>query len=100
MTFDSIREFERYQELALLEKAGVIKDLECQVEIRITAGGNPVMSKLRKGHQYRYVVDFKYYDNEQGRTRYEDVKGYATRLGNLKMAVVEAETGIEIEIVR
>ena len=98
MKFDSIREAERYQELELMEKAGVIRDLQCQVRIALTAGGTPVKSK--KGRQLAYVVDFKYWDNELRRYRYEDVKGYATPLGNLKMAVVEAETGNEIEIVR
>jgi hypothetical protein len=98
MKFDSIREFERYQELALLEKVDVITDLQCQVRIKLTAGDNPVRSK--KGRQYAYVVDFKYFDREKGRWRYEDVKGYDTPLGNLKMALVEAESGIEIEIVR
>ena len=98
MTFDSIREFERYQELALLEKAGVIKDLQCQVTKNLTAGGVPIRSK--KNRQFAYVLDFQYYDNEQERMRYEDVKGYATPLGNLKIAIVEAESGIEIEIVR
>lgn len=100
MTFDSIREFERYQELALLEKAGVIEDLQCQVPVKLTCGGAPVLSKRKKGHQYYYVVDFKYYDREHKSWRFEDVKGYNTRASDIKIAVVEAETGIEIEIVR
>jgi hypothetical protein len=98
MTFDSIREFERYQELALMEKAGVIDDLRCQERINLTCGGAPVKSK--KGRQLSYIVDFKYYDRELKRWRLEDVKGYNTRVGDLKIAVVEAETGIEVEIVR
>jgi hypothetical protein len=100
MTFDSIREFERYQELSIMEKAGVIQDLQCQVKIKLSCGGAPVMSKRKKGHQYYYVVDFKYYDEEQKRWRFEDVKGYNTRASDIKIAVVEAETGTEIEIVR
>ena len=98
MTFDSIREFERYQELALLEKANVIRDLQCQVKIELTCGGRPVMG--RNNRQRYYMVDFKYWDNELRKMRYEDVKGYATPLGNLKIAVVEAEHRIEVEIVR
>lgn len=98
MKFDSIREFERFQELHLLEKAGVIKDLQHQVRIPLACGGRPVLSK--KGRQLSYVVDFKYWDNELRRYRLEDVKGYNTPLGDLKIAVVEAETGNEIEIVR
>ena len=98
MTFDCIREFERYQELALMEKAGVIMTLQCQYKIPLTCGRRPVMSKACR--QLSYWVDFTYWDNEQQRQRYEDVKGYDTRLSALKVAVVEAELGIEIEIVR
>lgn len=98
MKFDSIREFERFQELHLMEKAGVISDLQHQVRIALTAGGKPVLSK--KGRQLAYVVDFKYWDNELRRYRFEDVKGYNTPLGDLKIAFVEAETGSVIEIVR
>jgi len=98
MKFDSIREFERYQELALLQKAGVIKNLEHQVRIKLTCGGNAVLSK--KGRQFAYVVDFRYWDNELRRQRFEDVKGFNTPFGDIKIAMVEAESGIEIEIVR
>lgn len=98
MTFDSIREFERYQELALMEKAKVIRGLVCQHKILLTCGGKPVKSK--KGRQLSYWVDFTYYDIEQDKQRYEDVKGYDTPLSMLKIAMVEAELGIEVEIVR
>ena len=98
LKFDSIREFDRYMELTILERADVICDLQCQVRIKLTCGGAPVRSK--KGRQLAYVVDFKYYDKEKGRWRYEDVKGYDTRLSALKVAVVEAESGILVEIVR
>lgn len=98
MTFDSIREFERYQELLLLEAGGVIRDLQCQVQIKLIVNDIPVRTK--RGRQYSYKVDFKYYDNELQRWRFEDVKGYETPLGNLKIAIVEAQSGIEVEIVR
>lgn len=96
--FDSQRERDRYIELELLESAKVIRDLKCQVRIKLTCGGKRVMSK--KNRQYAYVVDFKYWDNELRRYRYEDVKGYDTPLSSLKVAVIEAESGIEVEIVR
>ena len=85
-------------ELRLLESAGVILDLKCQFRIKLACGGAPVRSK--KGRQLVYVVDFKYWDSELGRWRYEDVKGYDTPLSSLKVAVVEAESGITVEIVR
>jgi hypothetical protein len=96
MTFDSIREFERYQELNLLEAAGEIQHLMCQVAIPLTCGGNSVRSK--NGRAISYRVDFQY--EEAGETVYEDVKGYNVRESMLKIAVVEAEYGIEIRIVR
>ena len=96
--FDSIRECNRYQELSLLERTGAIRELRCQVRIPLTASKNPVRSK--KGRQLAYVVDFKYWDVTERRMRYEDVKGYDTRLSALKVAVVEAESGIMVEIVR
>jgi hypothetical protein len=76
----------------------VIRDIQCQFVIKLTAGGKPVRSK--KNRQLSYRADFKYWDNEQRRMRYEDVKGYDTPLSSLKVAVIEAELGIEIEIVR
>jgi hypothetical protein len=98
MKFDSIREFERYQELHILEKAKKISGLIHQHRIKLSCGGVPVLSK--KGRQLSYIVDFTYWDYELDRQRFEDVKGYNTPLGDLKIAVVEAETGNEIEIVR
>lgn len=100
LKFDSIREAERYQELSLMERAGVINQLECQHKIPLTCGGEPVLSK--KNRKLAYWVDFKYWDVENERWRYEDVKGYDTPLSSLKVAVVEAESGgsILVEIVR
>ena len=45
LTFDSIREFERYQELALMERAKVISGLVLQKRFPLTVGGKKVMSK-------------------------------------------------------
>ena len=103
LTFDSIREFERYQELKLMEQAGVISDLVLQPRIQLKCGGKPVMQRSTRYHRGRkvyYIADFEYFDIEQGRKRIEDVKGYDTPLSKLKRAVVETEDGIEIEIVR
>ena len=98
MKFDSIREYERYQELALMERAKLISGLVCQFKFPLTCGGRPVKSK--KGRQLSYWADFTYYDIELDKQRYEDVKGFDTPLSSLKVAMVEAERGIEIEIVR
>jgi hypothetical protein len=64
----------------------------------LTCGGREVKSK--SGRRLSYWVDFKYYDHETNKWRYEDVKGFDTPLSSLKIAMVEAEYGIEVEIVR
>jgi len=98
LKFDSMRELARYKELALMERAKLISGLVLQKKFPLAAGGNKVMSK--KGRQLSYWVDFTYWDVDQARQRYEDVKGFDTPLSMLKIALVEAELGIEVEIVR
>lgn len=93
-----MKERDRYGELQLLERTGAISQLKCQYRIKLTANMNPVRSK--KGRQLVYVVDFRYWDVCERRVRYEDVKGMDTPLSSLKVALVEAELGITIEIVR
>ena len=95
--FDSKKEMARYIELYLLEKGKAISGLTCQHRIPLTCGGRPVKSK--KGRQLAYFVDFTYWDNGKKRQCYEDVKGYHTPLGDLKIAVVEAEQGIHIDLI-
>ncbi len=98
MTFDSIREFERFQELHLMERAGAIKNLVHQHRMPLTVGGKKLLSKKKR--QLAYVVDFKYWDCENGGTKYEDVKGFDTPVSMLKIAIIEAELGITVDIVR
>lgn len=98
MTFDSKREADRFDELDLMVKAGVIKELRCQVPLILRCGGKEVKSEA--GRTLKYLADFEYWDNELGKRRWEDVKGYDTRLSQLKRAVITTEYGITIEIVR
>ena len=94
--FDSKRECERYKELSLLEQAGVISDLQHQVKFPLQCGGTPVKSK--SGRRLSFWLDFQY--QQDGETVYEDIKGFMPDKNMLKIAVVEAEYGIEIRIVR
>lgn len=86
ITFDSKKEAKRYKELKLLEKAGVIKDLELQPKFLI-------LDTLRKnGETFQkrsYIADFKYYDNEKKKTVIEDVKGRNLPMYNLKRHLFE-----------
>lgn len=81
MTFDSKKEFQRYQELKALEKAGMITELKRQVPFLL------VPSQSENGHvverSVRYIADFAYYEN--GRYVVEDVKSPATRTDAYKI---------------
>lgn len=73
ITFASQKEGNRYKELKLLEKAGVIKDLLLQPKFML-------QDKYRHdGKIIRpifYIADFLYFDNSKGHTVIEDVKGF------------------------
>ena len=75
MTFDSKKEFQRYQELKMLEKAGLINDLKRQVPFQL------IPSQAENGQvverAVKYIADFTYYEN--GELVVEDVKAPATR---------------------
>jgi len=96
INFDSKRERDRYIELRLLENAGEITDLQVQPKMWLRCGGVDVKSK--KGRILSYSADFLYIMD--GDEVYEDVKGMMTPVAALKIAMVEAEYGIEIKIVR
>lgn len=73
--FDSQREFRRWGELKLLEKAAVIKDLERQVDFELI----PRIGGMRA---IIYRADFVYFEN--GKKVVEDSKGYRDRVYKLK----------------
>ena len=83
MTFDSIKEYRRWCELSLLERAGEITGLERQVKyVLIPALYAPdtttARGKIKRGQllerECSYVADFRY--TQGGETVVEDVKGY------------------------
>ncbi|MGH9362682.1 MAG: DUF1064 domain-containing protein [Thermoanaerobaculia bacterium] len=83
--FHSAREARRYQELRLLERAGEITALRCQVPFPLLASGAAASTPVGV-----YVADFTYRasgdDDGDGRGRdvVEDVKGCRTALYNWK----------------
>ena len=92
--FDSKLEFRRWNELKLLEKAGVIKELKRQVRL-------PLISKSRYGKEIAYIADFTYFEGEKFVV--EDTKSEATKtpLYRLKKRLVAEKYGIVIkEIIR
>jgi hypothetical protein len=76
-TFDSKKEFIRYQELLLLQRAGKICDLERQVKIPLLPSQKDENGKVIE-RAVTYIADFVYYDIEQNKTIVEDTKGFKT----------------------
>ena len=83
MTFDSAKEYMRFRELSILERAGEITGLERQVKyVLIPAQYAPdtmtARGKIKRGklleRECSYVADFRY--KKDGETVVEDVKGY------------------------
>lgn len=82
--FDSQLEGRRYRELALLEKAGEIKNLRLQVPFLLQE------SFRKDGKTYRkieYIADFVY--EEKGQTIVEDTKGMKTDVFKIKQKLFE-----------
>ena len=76
-TFDSKKEMNRFLELSLLQKAGEIEDLRCQVKyVLIPAQRDEKTNKLLE-RECAYVADFAYLRG--GRLVVEDVKSKATK---------------------
>ena len=83
--FASKREARRYVALKLLERAGEISSLSCQVRYPLTVNGLTVCS---------YVADFVYRDRA-GQV-VEDSKGYRTPMYRLKKLLMYAVHKIKI----
>lgn len=96
--FDSALEAARYGELSLLQMAGQISDLQCQVKIALIGADGPILTPT--GRQMHYVADFTYRDVPSGVEVIEDAKGFRTEQYRMKRAVLAA-MGMEIrEIAR
>lgn len=87
--FDSRKEAERYAELKMMEKAGVISNLQLQVKYPIIES---YLNKVtgRWTQPTYYVADFVYID-EYGNQVIEDVKGYKTPEYRLKKKLMESK---------
>lgn len=91
--FDSKKEANRYQELLLLEKAGVIKNLSRQVKFVLIPSQRDESGKLIE-RECSYKADFTY---EEGiKTVVEDVKGYRTKEYIIKRKLLLWQYGIRI----
>lgn len=84
ITFDSIKESERYKQLRLLLVAGQITDLEVHPRIPL------IVNEKKIGY---YVGDFRYLDHS-GKVIIEDVKSPVTKTAvyRLKKKILEAQS--------
>ncbi|MDL2276355.1 DUF1064 domain-containing protein [Breznakia sp. OttesenSCG-928-G09] len=97
ITFDSKAEARHYQELKLLERAGLIKELELQPKYEL----QPSFKKNGKTvRAINYVADFRYFDVRENKTIVVDVKGMKTPVYELKKKMVEYRYGVDIKEVR
>lgn len=93
--FDSKKEANRYCELKLMEKAGLIKDLELQPKFEL------IPTQKKHGKTYRkttYKADFKYFDVEANEIIVEDVKGFKTKEFRLKEKLFIQKYDYELRI--
>lgn len=74
--FDSQKEARRYKELKLMERAGVIKDLELQPKFELIP---TIRTDTETLYKVSYYADFRYTDTKTGGVVVEDAKGYKTK---------------------
>ena len=94
--FQSKREAERWCELKLLERAGLITDLFRQFPIKLIPAQKDENGKVIE-RAVGYVADFVYKDTATGKTIYEDVKGVRTKEYLLKRKMCLYFHGIRIK---
>ena len=90
--FDSQKEARRYEELALLQRAGQISDLKRQVRYELIPTqriGGKVVEK-----SCVYIADFVYTENDE--TVVEDTKGFRTKDYIIKRKLMLHVHGIRI----
>lgn len=94
--FDSMAEGRRYKELKLLQRAGIIKELELQPKFLLQE------SFKKNGKTYRkveYIADFQYIEN--GKVVVEDVKGKETEVFKIKHKLFEYKyRDLELKLVK
>ena len=105
-SFDSKKEANRYRELRLLEKAGVVTELELQKRYELIPAQYESYARYgKKGNRLRdgqkcvekavyYLADFDYY--QDGTHIVEDVKGYKAET----LATGRARCGITPSTIR
>lgn len=109
VTYDSVKEYRRFKELSLLERAGTIQNLQRQVKYVLipaqreycndiyTRGCNKGCFKPGKliERECSYIADFVYTQN--GEIVVEDTKGFRTKDYIIKRKLMLWNYGIQIK---
>ena len=112
ITYDSLKEYRRFCELSLLEKAGAITDLQRQVSFELIPAqfedietgefykrgelkGKPKTKRVCIEQSVKYVADFVYTEN--GKTVVEDTKGFKTKDYIIKRKLMLYVHGIKVK---
>ena len=95
ITFDSVKEARRWQELKLLERAGEITDLMRQIEYELIPS-QKIDGKVVE-RPCKYIADFRYFDKRTGKIVVEDTKGFRTPDYKIKRKLMLKEYGIQIK---
>lgn len=96
ITFDSVREYRRYCELKLLERAGQIENLERQFKFVLIPAQYAGEGKNRRciERECAYIADYVYLEN--GELVVEDTKGFRTKDYIIKRKLMLFMHGIRI----
>ena len=99
ITFDSMKEYRRWVELSLLQRAGTIQELERQVKFQLLPAQYEKSDGKKRGkcleRAVNYVADFVYI--EDGVKVVEDTKGFKTKDYILKRKMMLYFHGIRIK---
>lgn len=91
--FDSKREYNRWCELRLLERSGIICNLQRQVKFRLI---DSQKTPERTERPCYYIADFVYYENDGSRV-VEDCKGMRTDVYKIKRKLMLEKYNILIK---
>lgn len=97
--FDSKREAQRFVELRLLERGGIVRNIRRQVPYELVPVQRDADGKVIE-RSVKYIADFVYEKMETGgtwREVVEDAKGYHTKEYVLKRKLMLYLKGIRIE---
>ena len=98
--FASKREAKRYEELLLLEQAGIIRDLKCQIAYELQPSYKQDNKTIRA---IQYIADFVYKEKiksdvcDMWEEVIEDCKGYRTDIYKIKKKMFEYKYGVKIK---